>query len=88
MTVLERHCGWKSNAVAEGYIQDSVTNKKAIGHRIESAIPSTSNSSMRLKHHQNIIDESASEMEMTQDFDNTVYPNPSENTAVYTDISL
>ena len=42
ITILKRHGGWKSNSVAEGYLQDSITNKNAIASRITNAVPSTS----------------------------------------------
>lgn len=42
---LKRHGGWKSNAVAEGYIEDSLNNKKKVCQQITNSIiikPSTS----------------------------------------------
>ncbi|XP_074109019.1 uncharacterized protein LOC141533835 [Cotesia typhae] len=45
LLTIKRHGGWKSSAVAEGYIENSVGNKKRIGQRIASTItsrPSTS----------------------------------------------
>lgn len=46
LLTLKRHGGWKSNTVAEGYVEDSVGNKKRIGQQIANAIitevPSTS----------------------------------------------
>ena len=38
ITALKRHGGWKSNSVAEGYIADSLTNKKSIYKQITSGI--------------------------------------------------
>lgn len=34
LTTLKRHGGWKSDAVAEGYIEESVGNKVKISKRI------------------------------------------------------
>lgn len=45
LLTIKRHGGWKSSSVAEGYLEDSVGNKKRIGQRIASTIsskPSTS----------------------------------------------
>lgn len=38
MTELKRHGGWKSAQVAEGYIEDSIENKRRIAKRITTAI--------------------------------------------------
>lgn len=38
ITTLKRHGGWKSNTVAEGYISDSLNNKKKICQQITSGI--------------------------------------------------
>ena len=82
ITTLKRHGGWKSNTVAEAYIEESLTNKKAIGHRIECAIPSTAENSKRLRLDTNIIDASTTDNEEMHSFDNTLYPNPSESNIV------
>ncbi|XP_044593466.1 uncharacterized protein LOC123271256 [Cotesia glomerata] len=45
LLTIKRHGGWKSNSVAEGYVEDSVGNKKRIGEQTARAIswrPSTS----------------------------------------------
>lgn len=42
LITIKRHGGWKSSAVAEGYIEDSITNKNKIAERI---LPSTSTAS-------------------------------------------
>ncbi|XP_074103468.1 uncharacterized protein LOC141530326 [Cotesia typhae] len=45
LLTIKRHGGWKSSPTAEGYIEDSVGNKKRIGQQIASTIsakPSTS----------------------------------------------
>lgn len=45
ITALKRHGGWKSNTVAEGYIENSINNKTKIGQQITSSlhlIPSNS----------------------------------------------
>lgn len=44
LTMLKRHGGWKSSTVAEGYIDDSITNKEEIGSLLSKMIekPSTS----------------------------------------------
>lgn len=45
LLVLKRHGGWKSNSVAEGYVEDSFGNKKRISQQIANVItenPSTS----------------------------------------------
>jgi hypothetical protein len=34
ITVLKRHGGWRSNTVAEGYIEDSVQNKLEVSSKI------------------------------------------------------
>lgn len=34
ITVLKRHGGWKSNSVAEGYVESSLQNKKKIAANI------------------------------------------------------
>lgn len=38
MTTLKRHGGWKSSNVAEGYIADSIQNKRKICHQITSGV--------------------------------------------------
>ncbi|KAL7305918.1 hypothetical protein TKK_0001923 [Trichogramma kaykai] len=38
ITVLKRHGGWKSNTVAEGYISESLNNKKKIQNQISEGI--------------------------------------------------
>ena len=38
ITTLKRHGGWKSEQVAEGYIEDSIGNKRKISMRISNAI--------------------------------------------------
>ncbi|KAL1493540.1 hypothetical protein ABEB36_009244 [Hypothenemus hampei] len=38
ITLLKRHGLWKSNTVAEGYIQESINNKRKIGNMISDAI--------------------------------------------------
>lgn len=38
ITALKRHGGWKSNTVAEGYIENSVNNKTKIGQQITSSL--------------------------------------------------
>lgn len=43
LTTLKRHGGWKSNQVAEGYIEDSVENKRRIGKRISDSILNSKN---------------------------------------------
>lgn len=45
MTVLKRHGGWKSTSVAEGYLEDSLSNKNKIASRILSDDPQPSTSS-------------------------------------------
>lgn len=40
--MLKRHAGWKSNQVVEGYIEDSVENKKKISTMISKSILKTS----------------------------------------------
>lgn len=42
LTTLKRHGGWKSATVAEGYIDDSTTNRKNIAHKIMNAVASSS----------------------------------------------
>lgn len=39
ITTLKRHGGWKSNTVAERYIEDSINNKKKIYNQITQLIP-------------------------------------------------
>ena len=38
ITTLKRHGGWKSDSVAEGYIEESVGNKAKIGNLISTSI--------------------------------------------------
>lgn len=50
LLTIRRHGGWKSTSVAEGYIEDSSSNKRKIGQMITSSIilpPSTANSSFK-----------------------------------------
>lgn len=42
ITTLKRHGGWKSTAVAEGYIEDSLKSKIAIANQLVGQITSTS----------------------------------------------
>lgn len=44
LTTLKRHGGWKSSTVAEGYIEDSVSNKIDIAKKIQG--PSSTSSSI------------------------------------------
>lgn len=44
LTTLKRNGGWKSNQVAEGYIEDSVENKRRIGKRISDSMLNSFNS--------------------------------------------
>lgn len=57
ITALKRHGGWKSTAVAEGYIDNSIQNKMAVSNKILNSIenhavdknePSTSNSAQKI----------------------------------------
>lgn len=41
ITTLKRHGGWKSDTVAEGYIADSIQNKKRTGDVIASSVTSS-----------------------------------------------
>lgn len=43
MSILKRHGGWKSTTVAEGYIEDSIENKKNISNSISGTKASGSN---------------------------------------------
>ena len=43
ITCPKRHGVWKSNSVAEGYIEESINDKKDIARKILSPDPSTSN---------------------------------------------
>lgn len=43
ITTLKRHGGWKSSAVAEGYVDDSATNRMSIANKIMGAVASSSN---------------------------------------------
>lgn len=47
LTTLKRHGGWKSNQVAEGYIEDSVENKRRIGKRISDSITTSSSTTAK-----------------------------------------
>lgn len=38
LTTIKRHGGWKSSSVAEGYIEDSVSNKIDIAKKIQGAV--------------------------------------------------
>lgn len=44
ITMLKQHGGWKSSAVAEGYIEDSLANKSNIGNKIFSGVSGVSSS--------------------------------------------
>lgn len=46
MTSIKRHGGWKSTAIAESYIEDSLNNKIGISNKISNCQPSTSQGSM------------------------------------------
>ena len=41
ITTVKRHGGWKSSSVAEGYIEDSVQNKRKIYQQITNSIKDT-----------------------------------------------
>lgn len=41
LITLKRHGGWKSSTVAESYIEDSINNKRKIGHLIANSISIT-----------------------------------------------
>jgi hypothetical protein len=43
ITCIKRHGGWKSTSVAEGYIEDSLTNKILTSNKISDCEPSSSN---------------------------------------------
>lgn len=45
MSMLKRHGGWKSNVVAEGYVEDSIANKRIIANKILGNSTSTNTSS-------------------------------------------
>lgn len=45
ITTIKRHGGWKSTAVAEGYIQNSVNNKRKICNQLTNIIDQSSSSS-------------------------------------------
>ncbi|CAI6366167.1 unnamed protein product [Macrosiphum euphorbiae] len=42
ITTLKRHGGWKSSQIAEGYIEDSINNKKKIFNQITESITNPS----------------------------------------------
>lgn len=44
ITTLKRHGGWRSSTVAEGYIDESVTNKMQIANKILHAVTDSSSS--------------------------------------------
>lgn len=44
MLTLKRHGVWKSNSTAEGYLAESINNKRQIGNLLSSAINLPSNS--------------------------------------------
>jgi integrase len=52
LLTLKRHGGWKSNTVAEGYVEDSVCQKKRIGQQIANAISEKPSTSRERPHHQ------------------------------------
>lgn len=62
LLTIKRHGGWKSSAVAEGYIENSVGNKKRIGQRIASIITSRPSTSKDPEPEIGLINESAREV--------------------------
>lgn len=46
ITTLKRHGGWRSTTVAEGYIDESVSNKMQIANKILQAVTDSSSSSL------------------------------------------
>lgn len=48
LTALKRHGGWKSTAVAEGYIDDSIKNKMDTAHKLSSSISNNPSSSYQI----------------------------------------
>lgn len=57
ITSLKRHGGWKSTAVAEGYIDESLKNKYDTANKMLNSIQSSSNIPSRSKHTENITTE-------------------------------
>uniref|UniRef100_V5G078 Tyr recombinase domain-containing protein n=1 Tax=Anoplophora glabripennis TaxID=217634 RepID=V5G078_ANOGL len=61
ITTLKRHGGWKSTSVAEGYIEDSVNNKKQIAMKILNPLeynePSTSSETVNIDPENNLIED-------------------------------
>ncbi|XP_066583293.1 tyrosine recombinase XerC-like [Prorops nasuta] len=49
ITLIKRHGGWRSEGVAEGYIEESINNKKRIGHLLTSAVKVQSTQAEKLE---------------------------------------
>lgn len=49
LLTLKRHGCWKSSAVAEGYIEDSITSKAKIAKKLSNSVFGTSGSSIAAK---------------------------------------
>ena len=49
ITTLKRHGGWRSSTVAEGYIEDSLANKRNIGRKI---LPKNESNSSEFENYQ------------------------------------
>ncbi|KAJ8980995.1 hypothetical protein NQ317_014862 [Molorchus minor] len=63
LCTIKRHGGWKSSSVAEGYLEDSLENKKRIAcHILPNNCPSSNNSEIE---HINSISSTASSLNST-----------------------
>jgi hypothetical protein len=54
ITALKRHGGWKSTAVAEGYIDESVKNKTDTANKISSSIQPKVNQTNQCTYNSNV----------------------------------
>lgn len=63
LITIKRHGGWKSSAVAEGYIEDSITNKNKIAERILPSTSTSSNAAIALENSSTLISASSGDVD-------------------------
>lgn len=80
ITALKRHGGWRSNTVAEGYIEESIKNKEEIARKIlRPDEPSTSNHAINVS---SATNDDVNKKEIAQE----KCPQDSSTSAAFTDI--
>jgi integrase len=62
LLTVKRHGGWRSNTVAEGYIEDSVENKKKIASKILGDISNIGPSTSSKNHEINFVPKNSNQM--------------------------